>query len=103
MIDSSVHDVLESNTLEEFFCVMAYHHAIFCLPYKSGRKICTIQQVNAIEKSFQLKPYNLLKWPQFYGNNCDEVIRVYKENTYCQVFYACTFKEQLEKIRSIIG
>lgn len=98
-----VYDTLESDTLEEFLCVMAYYHAGFCLPYKSGVKRCTIQQVNAIEKSFQRKPYNLSKWPQFYGNDCDEVIMVYKENTYCQVSCACTSKEQLEKFKAVIG
>lgn len=103
VIDSSVYDVLESNTLEEFLCVMAYHHAIRCLPYKSGVKRCTARQVNEIERSFQRKPYNFSKGPQFYGNNCDEIIRVYQENTYCQVSYACTSKEQLEKIKSVVG
>ena len=102
VIDSTVNDVLESNTLEEFLCVMAYHQAIFCLPYKSGVSRCTIQQVNEIEKRFQLKPYNLYKWPQYYGNNCDEVIQVHKENTFSQVCYACASEDQLEKIRSTI-
>ena len=99
----SVCDELDSETLEEFLYVMAYWQALFYLPYKSnGSFMCTFRQIEWIEEKFQLKPYNLSKWPQFYGNSSDEVICVSREKNSAQVLYACTSKEQLEKIKSVI-
>ena len=100
---ASVCDVLDSETLEEFLYVMAYWHALFCLPYNSkGSFMCTFQQIEKIERKFTLKRYNLAKWPTFYGNSSDEVISVHREKTSAQVLYACTSEEQLKEIRSII-
>lgn len=101
---ASVHDELDSETLEEFLYVMAYWQALFCLPYNSkGSFMCTFQQIERIEKRFQRKPYNLSRWPQFYGNNSDEVISVCREKSWAQVLYACTSEEQSEEIRNVIG
>ena len=100
---ASVCDELDSETLEEFLYVMAYWQALFYLPYKSnGSFMCTLRQIEWIEKKFQLKPHNLSKWPQFYGNNSDEVICVSREKNSAQVFYACTSEKQLEEIKSVI-
>ena len=99
----SVCDELDSETLEKFLYVMAYWQALFYLPYKSrGSFTCTFQQIERIEKGFQLKPYNLSKWPMFYGNSSDEVISVHREKCSAQVLYACTSEEQLKEIKSII-
>ena len=99
----SVCDELDSETLEKFLYVMAYWQALFCLPYNSrGSFTCTFQQIERIEKGFQLKPYNLSKWPMFYGNSSDEVISVHREKCSAQVLYACTSEEQLKEIKSII-
>lgn len=98
----TIHDELDSETLEKFLYVMAYWQALFWLPYSKGNLTCTPQQTERIQKKFQLKQYNLSKWPQFYGNNDDEVICICKEKYSSQVFYACTLEDQFKKINSIL-
>ena len=101
---TSVCDELDSETLDKFLYVMAYWQALFCLPYNSGGSfMCTFQQIEKIQKKFRLKPYNLSRWPQFYGNSSDEVISVYREKSSAQVLYACTSEEQLKEIKSTIS
>lgn len=99
---SAVRDVLDSETLEGFLYVMAYWQALFSLPYHGVVRYATMKQIDAIRTNFCLKPYDLLKWPQFYGNNSDEVIGVQKENTWAQVYYACNTEKQLTEISAVI-
>lgn len=100
---TSVCDEVDSDALDKFLYVMAYWQALFYLPYSSrGSFMCTFQQVEKIQRAFRLKPYNLPRWPQFYGNSSDEVISVHKEKSSVQVLYACTTEEQLKEIKSIV-
>lgn len=99
---SAVCDVPDSETLEEFLYVMAYQQALFSLPYHGVVRYATLKHMDAVPRNFRLKPYNLLKWPQFYGNNSDEVISVHKENNWGHVYYACSTEERLTEINAVI-
>ena len=100
--NTTVVDELDSNTLEEFLYVMAYWQALFWLPYRSGGSfMCTFRQVEKIQGKYLPKPYNLSRWPQFYGNGNDEVICIRKEKCSAQVLYACASEEQLKEIKLI--
>ena len=99
---STIQDTLDSETLEKFLYVMAYWQALFWLPYSKSNLMCTFQQTEKIQKKFRLKPYNLPKWPQFYGNNDDEIICICKEKCSSQVFYACTLEDQFKEINDVL-
>lgn len=97
--------ILESDTLEDFFNVMACSQALFCMPYNSeGCFVCTAEQVKKIENNFHLKPYKYRTSPltRFFGNYEDEVICLNENDFCCQVFYACMSEDRLEEIESII-